>query len=59
MINETKIIKKWLEKTIIGLNLCPFAKEPFENGQINLKLVESISEEACYQSFITELDFLL
>lgn len=31
-----KIMEKWLEQTIIGLNLCPFAGRPFKEGRIQL-----------------------
>lgn len=34
------MINNWLEKTIIGLDLCPFARKPFLEGKI---LVEELS----------------
>ncbi len=34
------MINKWLEKTIIGLDLCPFTRKPFLEGKI---LVENLS----------------
>ena len=34
------MINKWLEKTIIGLDLCPFARRPYLEGKI---LIEELS----------------
>lgn len=34
------MINKWLEQTIIGLDLCPFARKPFLEGKI---LIEELS----------------
>ena len=42
-MNSINLIKKWLEETVIGLNLCPFAKTPFEEGKI--ALIESQANE--------------
>lgn len=33
-MNSIETIKTWLEKTIISLNLCPFAKAPYEAGKM-------------------------
>lgn len=33
-MNEFEVIKKWVEEVVIGLNLCPFAKRPYESGLI-------------------------
>jgi hypothetical protein len=36
--HEQKVIvevKRWIEKAVIGLNLCPFAKPVYEQGQIH------------------------
>lgn len=51
-------IEQWLVKTIIGLNLCPFAKTPYENGQIKVAISKAYDFEQAYQNFIEELDFL-
>ncbi len=49
------LTKSWLEKTIIGLNLCPFAKTPYEKGKIIFSLCENSSFDKIYQAFIDEL----
>lgn len=38
-------VKKWLEQTVIGLNLCPFAKQPFSNAGIHFATSQAQSEE--------------
>lgn len=35
------ITKLWIERLVIGLNLCPFAKHSFDNGLIHYELSES------------------
>jgi len=35
------LTKKWIERFIIRLSICPFAKVPYERGQIHYKLSES------------------
>lgn len=40
MNQEIDIIKKWLEEVIIGLNICPFAREPYLKNQINFVFSE-------------------
>ncbi|MEZ4932018.1 MAG: DUF1415 family protein [Saprospiraceae bacterium] len=30
--------KTWVEKFVIGLQLCPFAKRPFEKGQVRFEV---------------------
>ena len=37
-MNQTMIeqTQEWLEKVVVGLNLCPFAKAPYENAKIEL-----------------------
>lgn len=52
------LIEKWLRKTIIGLNLCPFAKRPFENNQIRLISTESTDDESQVKFFLDEISIL-
>ncbi|MFT6333596.1 MAG: hypothetical protein ACI86M_000338 [Saprospiraceae bacterium] len=44
MVNSNKYLdltKQWVERLVIGLNLCPFAKHSFNNGLIHYELSES------------------
>lgn len=51
-------IHKWLSKTIIDLNLCPFAKNPFNAGQINIRVSQAQTMQHAYQDFVSELEQL-
>ncbi len=49
------LIESWLKKTIIGLNLCPFAEEAFLNKHIFISKSNSMTEEMCYQDSLSAL----
>ncbi len=59
MKNPLSLTKYWLEKIIIDLDLCPFARIPFRQGQIHLRVCESLTPEENFQSFIEECERLL
>jgi len=48
----------WLEKAVIGLNLCPFAKAVHLKQQIRYALSEATDEEALLVDLVRELVFL-
>lgn len=56
MLPENHIIiqdtQNWLEKAVIGLNLCPFAKAPFVKGQVRIR----VSEAKHLDGFLEDLD---
>jgi len=47
--------RRWLEKAVIGLNLCPFAKSVHVKGQIRYVVSEACDEEALLTDLETEL----
>lgn len=49
-------IKQWLEDIIIGLNLCPFAKTPYENGLIRLTHSDKTEFEDVLNAFVAEIE---
>ncbi|WP_434802191.1 DUF1415 domain-containing protein [Grimontia kaedaensis] len=49
---------EWLEKVVIGLNLCPFAAKPQRNKQIKIAVVEGQDDQEVMESIITELTLL-
>lgn len=53
-----KSIWQWLDDVVIGLNLCPFAKKPRKNQQINLVISQAISDEALLTEFMDELLYI-
>lgn len=54
-LDETRI---WLERAVIGLNLCPFAKAVHVKGQIRWVLSEAAEPEALLAELVAELQQL-
>jgi uncharacterized protein len=50
--------KAWLEKAVIGLNLCPFAKAVHVKNQIRYMISEATTSEVLLSKLINELKFL-
>jgi len=50
--------QRWLEKVVIGLNLCPFAKAVYVKQQIRYVVSEARTPEALLEELITELQTL-
>lgn len=47
--------RNWIETVVIGLNLCPFAKAPFNKGQIRYQLSAAVNEEQLLHDLRAEL----
>jgi uncharacterized protein len=45
----TQQVSQWLSKVVIGLNLCPFAKAPFNKGQVKFIVTHADSDDALVQ----------
>ncbi len=60
MNNETIIAntQDWLEKAVIGLNLCPFAKAVHVKKQIRYVVSSATTEEALLADLLSELRHL-
>lgn len=58
MENTLSLAKYWLENIVIGLDLCPFARIPFQKGLIRLIECTEASEEAQLGFFLEELELL-
>ena len=54
-IEETTV---WLEKAVIGLNLCPFAKAVHSKGQIRWVLSDATDPAALLELLVQELQHL-
>ena len=51
--------RKWLERAVIGLNLCPFAKGVHVKGQIRYVVSAAQTEDALLDDLERELKFLV
>ena len=58
MQDHLEITKNWVEKIVIGLNLCPFAKPVFIKDQIKFVLSEAKNPNELAKDFLSELNFL-
>jgi hypothetical protein len=50
--------RQWLERAVIGLNLCPFAKAVTVRGQVRFVLSDAATPEALLEALATELAHL-
>jgi hypothetical protein len=50
--------RAWVERAVIGLNLCPFAKAPQAKGQVRYALSDAVDEEALLADLQAELERL-
>lgn len=50
--------RRWLERVVIGLNLCPFARKPFEAGKVRFVASTANSPELLLAELQQELAFL-
>ncbi len=55
VIEDTRV---WLERAVIGLNLCPFAKSVHVKGQIHYAVSQAETPQALLQDLIFELKAL-
>lgn len=51
-------VKGWISEFVIGLNLCPFAKHPFEKGNIHYVVVKKKEDNQILSIFETEVENL-
>jgi hypothetical protein len=52
-------VRGWLERIVLGLNLCPFAARPFEQGRIRYVDCDQVVPQAIRQALYGEIARLL
>ena len=50
-----EITRRWVKEVVIGLNLCPFARTPFEAGRIRYTLGGAGNMDDAYAALIREI----
>jgi hypothetical protein len=50
--------RRWLERSVIGLNLCPFAEGPYRGGRVRFVVSEARSAAGLLGELGSELDVL-
>jgi len=61
VISNDEIIaatSRWLEKSVIGLNLCPFAESVYRGGRVRFRVSEQRSASALLEDLRSELTHL-
>ena len=49
---------RWLERAVIGLNLCPFARAPYVHGKVRLRISHARNTDALLDDLCGELQSL-
>jgi len=60
-VSDDKVIAattRWLERAVIGLNLCPFAKSVWVKNQVRITVSQATSTDALLDELISELELL-
>ena len=52
------VTRAWVDKAVIGLNLCPFAKAVQAKGQIRYVVSRATTPEALYEDLYRELGYI-
>lgn len=54
-VDHIKVTKNWIESLVINLNLCPFAKLPFNKNTIRYVVEENEHTASLRRTFLSEL----
>jgi uncharacterized protein len=60
-IDHAKVIAQsqhWLEKAVLGLDLCPFARKPYAEGRVRFVVSEAKNMDALLDDLERELQFI-
>src|SRR6202044_666857 len=45
----------WMEKSVIGLNLCPFAAGPYRDNRVHFRVSEPRTSSGLFEDFRSEM----
>jgi hypothetical protein len=51
--------REWLERAVIGLNLCPFARSPYLGDKVHYDVSEADCPEALLEDLVAALQYLV
>ena len=51
-------VRRWLDKAVIGLNLCPFARAPHVNNRLRLRISQATDTDQLLADLSQELTYL-
>ncbi|MGH1436061.1 MAG: DUF1415 family protein [Lewinella sp.] len=58
-MKEIQVMQSWLAGFVIEHNICPFAKRPFTQDRIRIRVVETDNEEVLTKALLEELSDLV
>ena len=50
--------RAWVQRAVVGLNLCPFAKAPLAKGQVRFVVCEAADDAGLLEAFCSEMQAL-
>jgi len=50
-------IQRWVDRIVIGENLCPFARPSIDRGQFEIKVSEATNIEEAYRDALTHIEY--
>jgi uncharacterized protein len=53
-----KITQRWIERVVIAHQLCPFARQAVEQGQVRYRVSDARDEQQLWTELVAELDTL-
>ncbi|MCU7914641.1 MAG: DUF1415 domain-containing protein [Candidatus Thiodiazotropha sp. (ex Gloverina cf. vestifex)] len=56
---ELDAVRCWVGKTVVGLNLCPFAAAPMKGDRIRYRLCQAENPEGIYRELLEEMELLV
>ena len=56
---QSTLTRRWLERFVIGLGLCPFAAQPFRLDRIAYLVCDDTALEGIYRAFLGALEALV
>lgn len=57
-VEAVESTRRWLVDWVIGLNLCPFAKHPYDQGKIRIVSTDTRDSDTLFRFVLEELDRL-
>ncbi len=48
-------VRRWLEELVIGLDLCPFAGQPYRDGRVRIMVTDAANEQTLLEDLQLEL----
>lgn len=58
-MSSAEVVQSWLTNFVIGHNICPFAKRPFSQDRIRIRVIDAKEEALLTKALLEELSDLV